>query len=120
MHQTGIDMIEISRIEKAVARWGQRFLQRIYTDLEINRYQHKIPSLAARFAGKEAVVKALGTKGEGICWQEIEILSDTSGKPLVNLYGQAWAHFRRLGLPKLSISLSHSRDYAIASVVVTL
>ena len=120
MHHTGIDIIEISRIERAVARWGQRFLRRIYSDLEIKQYRHKIPSLAARFAGKEAVVKAMGTRGGGICWREIEILSDASGKPVVNLYGQAQAQFQRQGCHRLSISLSHSRDYAIASVVVTM
>jgi len=116
MHYIGIDIIEIARIEKAIARWGEGFLQRVYTKPELKLYRKKPSSLAARFAGKEAVIKALGTQTKGISWKEIEILSDPSGKPLVHLYGKAQNQANGLGLDNLAISLSHSREYAIACV----
>jgi len=116
MPYIGVDIIEIARIERAIARWGEDFLHRVYTDLELRLCRKKLSSLAARFAGKEAVIKALGTKNKGISWQEIEILSDPSGKPLVRLYGKAQNQAKGLGLDNLAISLSHSKEYAIAFV----
>ena len=117
MHHIGIDLIEISRIEQAIARRGDRFLRRIYTEPELRLSRRKSPSLAARFAGKEAVIKALGTSTGGIGWREIEILADSEGKPLVRLCGKAQAQADSLGLGELAISLSHSRDYALASAI---
>ena len=114
MQHIGIDIIEIARIEKAVARWGERFLHRIYTDAELRLYRKKPSSLAARFASKEAVMKLLGIGKNGVCWREIETLSHPSGKPWLNLYGRAQAEAQRLGLKEITISLSHSREYAIA------
>ena len=116
MQYIGVDIIEIDRIQKAVARWGERFLHRVYTDAELGLYK-KTESLAVRFAGKEAAVKALGTGMRGIGWKDIEILHEPSGKPLVNLYRGAQKQASDLGLTGLAISLSHSRDYAIAFVV---
>jgi len=116
MDYIGADIIEIARIERAIARWGESFLHRVYTDLELKLCRKKLSSLAARFAGKEAVIKALGAKNKGIGWREIEILSDSSGKPLVRLYGNAQNQANGLGLDNLAISLSHSREYAIAFV----
>ena len=116
MHGIGVDIVEIARIEKAVARWGEAFLRRVYTDLEIRLYRKKLSSLAARFAGKEAVLKALGKSTRVISLREIEILSDPSGRPLVHLYGEARNQASGLGLDRLAISLSHSREYAIAFV----
>ena len=115
-HHIGTDIIEIARIKKAVKRWGEGFLHRVYTDSELSLCHMKAPSLAARFAGKEAVIKALGT-GSGISWREIEILSDSTGKPLVRLHGKAQSLATDLGLAHLAISLSHSREYAIALVI---
>ena len=112
----GIDIIEIARIEKAIYRWGENFLHRVYTDPELKLYHNKLLSLAARFAGKEAVIKALGPQTQGISWREIEILSDSGGKPSVRLYGKAQEQADSLGLDKLAISLSHSKEYAIALV----
>ncbi len=117
MHYTGIDIIEIARIEKAIAHWGEGFLHRIYTGPELKLCCKKPSSLAARFAGKEAVIKAIGTQTKGISWREIEILADPSGKPLVHLYGKAQNQADSLGLDKLAISLSHSKEYAVAFVV---
>jgi len=116
MQYIGIDIIEIDRIEKAIARWRESFLHRVYTDAELKLYHKKPLSLAARFAGKEAVMKALGTGAKGVSWREIEILSDPSGKPVVHLYGRAQNRANGLGLNNLAISLSHSKEYAIACV----
>ena len=116
MHCIGIDIIEIARIEGIIARWGECFLQRVYTKSEIKLYRHNLSSLAARFAGKEAVIKALRTGNKAICWKEIEILSEPSGKPLVRLYGRAKSQAHSLGLATLGISLSHSKQHAIALV----
>lgn len=116
-HYTGIDIVEIARIKRAVARWGDVFLHRIYTDTELKLYQSKTSSLAARFAAKEAVMKLLGTGNRGISWREIEILSQSSGKPLVNLYGRAQSTAQKLGIREIAVSLAHSREYAIASVI---
>lgn len=116
-HHIGTDIIEIARIEKAIARWGENFLHRVYTESELKLYHKKVPSLAARFAGKEAIFKAFGAPMKGISWREIEILSDPNGKPLVQLRGKAQNHANSLGLDRLDISLSHSKEYAIAFVV---
>ncbi len=113
----GIDIIEIARIEKAIARWGEGFLHRIYTKPEFKLCHKKPSSLAARFAGKEAVIKAIGTQTKGIGWKDIEILAEPSGKPSVHLYGKAQNQADSLGLNRLAISLSHSKEYAIAFVV---
>jgi len=115
-HYTGIDIIEIARIKKAVARWGESFLHRVYTDSELKLYREKPASLAARFACKEAVMKLLGTGRRGIHWREIETLSHPSGKPLLNLYGNAQSKASELGIKEIAVSLSHSKEYAIASV----
>ncbi len=117
MHCTGVDIVEITRIEKAINRWGRRFLQRIYTEPELRLCREKPQALAVRFAGKEAVMKALGTGIKGISWKEIEIMAEPSGQPLVHLYGKAQDKADELGLDMLAISLSHSQEYAVAFVV---
>jgi holo-[acyl-carrier protein] synthase len=117
MHSVGVDIIEIGRIQKALDRWGVRFLNHIYTPAEIGLCRQKASALAARFAGKEAVMKALGTGAKGVSWREIEILPDALGKPLVYLNGKAQLRAVSLGLAELAISLSHSEMYAIAFVV---
>ena len=89
MTSIGVDIIEVERIESAIRQWGERFLNRIYTEVELKICQDRASSLAARFAAKEAVMKVLGTGTRGIGWKEIEILSDGLGKPLVKLYGKA-------------------------------
>ena len=114
---TGVDITEITRIEKAINRWGERFLHRVYTGPELKLCREKPQALAVRFAGKEAVMKALGTGIRGIRWQDIEIMAEPSGQPLVHLYGKARDKADELGLDRLAISLSHSREYAVAFVV---
>lgn len=117
MHHIGIDIIEIARINKAVGRWGENFLHRIYTEPELELSRRKSSSLAVRFAGKEAVIKVLGKQAQGISWKEIEILAEPSGRPLVHLSSKAQNRPGGLGLGKLAISLSHSKEYAVAVVV---
>ena len=118
-HYTGIDIIEISRIKRAIARWGERFLRRVYTDAELRLCSKSPQALAARFACKEAVMKLLGTGRKGVSWREIETLSHQSGKPLVNLYGRAKSEASKLGVKEIAVSLSHSKEYAIASAFGT-
>jgi holo-[acyl-carrier protein] synthase len=118
MQYIGVDIIEIPRIEKTIQRWNQTFLKRVYTQSELNLFDN-ISSLAVRFAAKEAVLKALGACDRGISWQDIEILAEPNGKPLINLLGKAKQCARELGIRGLNISLSHSRDYAVAFVVGT-
>ena len=110
----GADIIEIRRIKKAVAHRGENFLRRVYTDREIKQYRKKTSSLAARFAAKEAVMKALGQGMFAIGWRDIEILSEPDGRPTVHLRGRAKLRANQLGLKTLALSLSHSRDYALA------
>jgi holo-[acyl-carrier protein] synthase len=117
MHYIGVDIVAIARIEGAVARWGERFLRRVYTDAELGLCGGYTPSLAARFAAKEAVIKALGGLSQGFTWREIEILSDPRGKPLVSLYGSMREKASGLGLGGLDISLSDCDEYAVAFVV---
>ncbi len=116
-HYIGIDIIEIARIRKALERRGERFLHRIYTEPEIRLYGTKPPSLATRFACKEAVMKLLGAGSRGIRWREIETIPLPGGQPRLTLYGQARREANRLGLKSISVSLSHCREYAIASVI---
>jgi holo-[acyl-carrier protein] synthase len=121
---TGVDIIELDRIRQAVERHGQRFLARIFTPQEIARYGHRLPELAARFAAKEAVSKALGVglnhiSTHGIGWLEVEVLSDALGKPVVHLSGRAQELAQAQGLVEWAISLSHGREYAVALVVAS-
>lgn len=113
----GVDIVEIERVESAIKRWGERFLNRIYTESELNICRDRFLSLAARFAAKEAVMKVLGTGGRGISWREIEILTSDDGKPSVRLYGKALDKAEALNLNELSVSLSDSKQYAIAVAI---
>lgn len=120
----GVDIVELDRIQRALERYGERFLTRIYTPEEIARYRDRLPELAARFAAKEAVSKALGVglyhiSGRGIAWHEVEVLPDPLGKPLVGLTGRAQELAACQGLRQWAVSLSHGRDYAVAFVVAT-
>ena len=119
MLSVGVDLIETERIAGALGLWGDRFLEYVYTPAEVEYCRNHIPELAARFAAKEAVSKALGTGLRGVRWREIEVLPDRRGKPLVRLHGRARQRAQELGLDEFAISLSHSRRYAIAFVVAS-
>lgn len=117
----GIDIVEVDRIRRAVARWGDAFLCRVFTAGELARGGAR-PSgvaerLAGRFAAKEAVMKALGLGRRGVGWQEIEITTDALGKPGVRLTGRAAAVAERLGVRAWSIAISHTRLMAIAEAL---
>jgi holo-[acyl-carrier protein] synthase len=114
---TGVDIIEIDRVRRALERHGGRFLERVYTVPEVAFCRGRIPELAARFAAKEAVMKALGTGARGVAWREIEVLPNRRGKPLVFLHDRAERRSQSIGLGPLEISLTHSQEFAIAVVV---
>ena len=118
MLTTGIDIIEISRVRGVLERYGQRFLDRIFTPAEIAYCRERAPNLAARFAAKEATMKALGPGVRGVGWKDIEVVRHESGAPSIELHGRAKQRAQRLGVQEVAISLSHSKDYAVASVVV--
>jgi holo-[acyl-carrier protein] synthase len=117
--RTGIDLVDIERFVSVCDRYKERILNRLFTPLELAENSHNISSLAARFAAKEAVVKALGTGIGPITWQEIEISRGTSGEPILHLYGSAQSLADELNLVTWSLSLSHTQYQAIAMVVAT-
>ena len=119
MLSVGVDIIGIPRIARAIDRWGERFLRHVYTETEVAYCRGRIPELAARFAGKEAISKTLGTGMIGVSWTEMEILGDHRGKPQVTLYGRALARAQKLGLEEWAVSLSHSDENAVAFVVAS-
>ena len=121
----GVDLVEIDRVANAVTRWGNSFLQRVFTAREIADCNGRSASFAARFAAKEAAAKALGAglrgvgagDAETVGWRDIEVVRAPSGQPLLRLHGRAAARSAALGWHAVSVSLSHGRDTAIASVV---
>jgi len=117
MLTVGVDIVEIDRIARMVERWGERFLNRVYTPGELAYSRGRAPQLAVRFAAKEAVMKALGTGRWGVSWREVEVVRRRGEPPSVRLSGRALERARQMGLRTLALSLSHSRDYAVAFVV---
>lgn len=118
--RVGVDLVEVERIRRLVARHGERFLLRVYTPPEIDYAGGRIPELAARFAAKEALSKALGTgiwSGSAIGWRDLEVLRGPAGEPQVRLHGPALGRAQALGLAGFALSLSHSREHALAVVV---
>ena len=113
----GVDIVEIWRIEATLKRFGDKFLQRVFTPSEIQYCRNRSPQLAARFAAKEAVMKALGTGTKGVSWRDVEVQRLKSGQPHLNLKGRASDRASKLGVISFAISLSHSREYAVASVI---
>ncbi len=114
MIETGIDIVEIERIAAAVRRFGDRFLVRVYTETERDQSGGRAESLAARFAAKEAAFKTLGRR---FAWRDVEVERDPTGKTRLSFHGDAKEEAERLGLREWSVSLSHSRDNAVAVVV---
>ena len=118
---SGIDLVEIGRIHQSMERFGQRFLDRIFTAAEqayCLRKRKAAESLAARFAAKEAGAKALGTGiSRGVNWLEIEVVREPGGKPSLRFHGRAAEIAAALGVAHTALSLTHSGDLAMASVV---
>ena len=119
---SGVDMIEIERIAETLARYGDRFCQRIYRPGEIlycRRKRNAAESFAARFAAKEAAAKALGTGiQQGVGWQDIEVVRASSGRPSLLFHGRAAVVARKLGVRNAALSLTHTRTLALAQVVL--
>jgi holo-[acyl-carrier protein] synthase len=121
---TGVDLIEISRIARAVERWGDRFAGRVWTPAERAYCAGRSQSLAVRWAAKEAAAKALGvglrglgSSSDGVAWTDIEVGRDPNGRPWLLLHGAAAERAAGLGIAEWSLSLSHSGGLAIALVV---
>lgn len=115
--RTGVDLMEIPRIEAVVSRHGNHFLDRVYTPAELKLCSGRVEALAGRFAAKEAVAKALGCGIGDVKWKEIEILDDAKHAPVLSLHGNAVQKADELGLTTWSLSLSHSQEYTVAFVV---
>ncbi len=115
--RTGIDLCEISHLREAIERQGERLLTRVFTVTEREQCGRNYASLAARFAAKEAVSKALGTGLGAIAFTDIEIVRGENREPILRLHGNALEKANTLNLTEWAISLSHTREYATASVV---
>jgi holo-[acyl-carrier protein] synthase len=115
--RTGVDLIEISRIEEVVSRHGKHYLERIYTPAELELCGKRAESLAGRFAAKEAVAKALGCGIGEVDWKEIEILGDEQNAPVLHVNGKAAQKSDELGLTSWSVSISHDQSRVVAFVV---
>src|SRR5580698_6702231 len=118
----GTDLIEIERVQRSIDRFGDRFLERVFTPDEIAYCMRKKSfgeSFAARFAAKEAAAKALGTGiSRGVSWKEFEVTREMSGKPGLLLHGRAAELAAAIGVTRISLSLTHTRDLAMAVVVM--
>lgn len=119
---SGVDIIEVARIAETLERYGARFRKRVYRTEEIEycmRKHNAAESFAARFAAKEAAAKALGTGIQnGVGWRDLEIVRAPSGRPSLLFHGRAETIARRLGVRSASVSLSHTRNYALAQVLL--
>ncbi|MEW6568557.1 MAG: holo-ACP synthase [Chloroflexota bacterium] len=117
MVRSGVDILEIERVDRAILRHGDRFFDRFYTAQELIDCQGHTPALAARLACKEAVAKALGTGIGVVGWKEIEIVTGPRREPLLRLHGAAQREARRQGLAAWCVSLSHTHEHAVAVAV---
>jgi holo-[acyl-carrier protein] synthase len=119
---TGIDITEVPRVAESISRFGDRFLHRIYTDGEIRYCEFKanrVERYAARFAAKEAAMKALGTGwSRGIRWRDIEVYRQPGRRPTIRFHGRAAEFAANMGVKNVSLSLSHTAEQAIASVIL--
>ncbi|HXS75358.1 MAG TPA: holo-ACP synthase [Terracidiphilus sp.] len=119
---SGIDLVEISRIQQSMERFGKRFLDRVYTSAEqayCLRKRNSAESLAARFAAKEAGAKALGTGiSHGVSWLEIEVVREPGGRPSIQFHGRAAEIAASMGAARVALSLTHTGSLSMASVVL--
>ncbi|HEV2395631.1 MAG TPA: holo-[acyl-carrier-protein] synthase [Candidatus Sulfotelmatobacter sp.] len=119
---TGIDIAEVPRIRQSIERFGQRFLQRVYTEGEM-RYcdskANRVERYAARFAAKEAAMKALGTGwNHGVRWRDCEVAREPGGRPTMRFHGKAGEFAAKLGVKNIALSISHTEEEAIAQVIL--
>jgi holo-[acyl-carrier protein] synthase len=118
----GIDLAEVDRVAAALERWGDRFVARVFRAGELSaRRRHpraRAEHVAGRFAAKEAAMKALGTGWRGVSFREIEVRPDPRGKPTLTFHGRALARAQQLGVESVEVSISHSRNAAVAVVAL--
>ena len=118
----GTDVVEVARVEQAIARFGRRFLERVFTPAEIAYCESKanaVERFAARFAAKEAALKAIGTGlTRGISWQDLEVARQPGGAPTMRYSGRAGEFFARLGAARAHVSLTHTATVAFAVVIL--
>ncbi len=115
----GIDLVEIPRLTALIGKHGERFLRRVFTEAELATCAGRVERLAARFAAKEATAKAFGTGiGEAMAFVDIEVINAPSGQPLLILHGAAAATAREHGVTETRLSLTHTREHAMASVIL--
>ncbi|HEY43844.1 MAG TPA: holo-[acyl-carrier-protein] synthase [Anaerolineae bacterium] len=117
MIRSGVDLIEVDRIDRAILRHGQRFFDRFFTTQELIDARGHTPALAARFAAKEAVAKALGTGIGDVRWKDIEIINGPRRQPVLQLYGRAQELAGLLRVTHWALSLSHTHEHAVAVVI---
>lgn len=119
---TGVDIAEVPRIAQAIARYGERFLKRVFTEGEIRYCESKanrIERYAARFAAKEAAMKALGTGWNyGVRWRDCEVTRPPGGRPTMKFHGKAAEFAARLGASNVALSLTHTAEQAFAQVIL--
>ena len=119
----GVDIVEVFRMRDAIDKWGDNFLKKVFTDKEIQYSSSKRFScqhFAARFAAKEAIVKAFGEpKKFPIKWTEIEILKDKEGKPVMKFHKDALRLKNKMRISDVVLSMSHSKNYAVANIILT-
>jgi len=119
---TGVDLAEVPRIKASIERYGERFIHRIYTPAEIayvERKANKFERYAARFAAKEAGMKAIGTGWRrGVTWQDFEVANLPSGKPTLLLHGVAAKFAEKLGVKNISLSITHTAELGMAHVIL--
>lgn len=113
----GIDIIEVDRVRKVLAHHGERFLKRVFTELEVRQCRGRVEKLAGRFAAKEAISKALGTGLHGVAWREMEVVQLRSGRPSVRLHGNAKRRAEQLGLSAFDVSMADLAHLSIAIAV---
>jgi holo-[acyl-carrier protein] synthase len=120
----GIDLVDCPRIEEMINRHGERFLDRVFTTAEqayAEANKNKVEKLAGRFAAKEAILKLMGTGWRGkIAWTDIEIVNNTAGQPQVSLSGEVEKLAAKLGIKHISISITHTANFVIASAVALI
>jgi len=117
----GIDLVDCPRIEEMINRHGERFIDRVFTVAEqayADKNKNSVEKYAGRFAAKEAILKLMGTGWRGkIAWTDIEIINNNNGRPQVTLYGEVKSIADKLGISQISISITHTANFAIASAV---
>src|SRR5947209_8531022 len=119
---TGIDICEVARVREAIDRFGQRFLKRVFTPAEreyCETKRNRIERYAARFAAKEAAMKAIGTGlRRGVTWQDFEVGREAGGRPTILIKGKASEFAAKLGMKRAALSITHTKEQAMAQVIL--